>query len=64
MAITTRINYNHGFAIKRPGALTRKSHAAGESINKFARENLHTKGLTGKQSRFYYNILRKANKNR
>lgn len=50
--------------IKRPGALTAKAKAAGMTVNAFARKNLKTKGLTGVQSRLYYNVFRKANKKR
>lgn len=39
-------------AIKRPGALTRKAKAAGESVHEFAEAHKHSKGLTGKESRF------------
>lgn len=39
-------------AIKRPGALTAKADAAGESPHEFAEGHKHDKGLTGEQSRF------------
>lgn len=38
--------------VKRPGAATRKAHAKGESVQKWARENYHAGGLKGKQARF------------
>ena len=38
-------------AIKHPGALTKKAHAAGESPMQFAHEHEHAKGSTGKQAR-------------
>ncbi len=38
--------------VKRPGALTRKAHAAGESVSEFAKEHYNSPGLTGKQARF------------
>lgn len=38
--------------VKRPGALTRKAKAAGESVQRFAREHYHDSGLTGRQARF------------
>lgn len=39
-------------AIKRPGALTRKAKASGESPMQFARQHAHAPGKTGAQSRF------------
>ena len=38
--------------VKRPGALTAKANAAGESVGTFAREHYHSGGLTGQQARF------------
>lgn len=38
-------------AIKHPGALTKKAHAAGESPMAFARSHMHSPGTTGKQAR-------------
>jgi hypothetical protein len=38
--------------VKRPGALTRKAKAAGESVQQFARQHYHDPGVTGKQARF------------
>jgi hypothetical protein len=51
-------------AIKRPGALTRKAKAAGQSVAEFARAHAPDSGLTGQQARFYLNVLRKVNRNR
>lgn len=42
-------------AVKRPGALTEKAHAAGESPMQFAHEHYHSKGLTGQQARYAVN---------
>lgn len=39
-------------SIKRPGALTKKANAAGESPMQFANEHAGDSGLTGQQSRF------------
>ena len=41
--------------VKRPGALTRKAKAAGESVSKFAKQHEHSPGLTGEQARFAEN---------
>lgn len=49
-------------AIKRPGALTAKAKAAGQSIEEFARAHQHDSGQTGDEARFYINVLRKVNK--
>lgn len=38
--------------VKRPGALTKKAKAAGESVGKFASSHYDSPGLTGKQARF------------
>jgi hypothetical protein len=38
-------------AIKHPGALTKKAHAAGESPMAFAREHKGSAGKTGQQAR-------------
>ncbi len=51
-------------AIKRPGALTRKAKAAGQSVAAFARAHAHDSGLTGQQARFYLNVLKKVNRKR
>jgi hypothetical protein len=40
----------HG-AIKRPGALTRKAKAAGETVAEFSQKHKHDSGRTGDQSR-------------
>ena len=42
-------------AVKRPGALTAKAKAAGESPMQFAQANKGAKGLTGQQARFAIN---------
>lgn len=47
-------------AIKRPGALTAKAKAAGQSINAFATGHQHDAGVTGDESRFYLNVLHKV----
>lgn len=39
-------------AVKRPGALSAKARAAGESPMSFARQHAHDSGLTGQQARF------------
>ena len=39
-------------AVKRPGALTKKAEAAGESPMAFAESHAHAPGLTGQQARF------------
>lgn len=44
-------------AIKRPGALTKKANAAGETPREFAEQHKHDSGLTGEQSRFMTNVL-------
>ncbi len=46
------------FRIKRKGALTRKAKKAGVSIKRFAKSHLKTRGLTGKQARFYWYVLK------
>jgi len=38
--------------VKRPGALTRKAKAAGESLSEFEQKHKHDSGLTGQQARF------------
>ena len=48
-------------AVKRPGALTRKARAAGESTAEFAESHRNTPGRTGKQARLAL-IFRKANR--
>jgi hypothetical protein len=48
-------------AIKRPGALTAKAKAAGQSVLEFARAHEHDSGQTGDQARFYLNALRPIN---
>jgi hypothetical protein len=49
--MTSRRHFIAG-AIKRPGALTRKAKAAGESPMQFAEQHKHDKGRTGRQARF------------
>ncbi|MGE5151987.1 MAG: hypothetical protein ACM3II_17870 [Rhodospirillaceae bacterium] len=39
-------------AVRHPGALTAKAHAAGESPMEFARSHAHAPGQTGRQARF------------
>lgn len=51
-------------AIKRPGALTRKAKAAGQSIFAFARSHAKGKTRTAYQSRFYLHVLRPLAKRR
>ena len=46
-------------AIKRPGALTAKAKAAGESVSEFAPEHAKGDSLTAAQSRFYLNVLKR-----
>lgn len=55
MAKKPRLNIKK--AIKRPGALTRKAKAAGESVRQFAESHESSPGLTGQQSRFYADTL-------
>ncbi len=43
-------------SVKRPGALTAKAKAAGESPMEFAREHVHSKGLTGQEARWAVNV--------
>ncbi|HET9870829.1 MAG TPA: hypothetical protein VFR02_10085 [bacterium] len=38
--------------VKRPGALTKKADAAGESVQEFASQHYNDSGLTGQQARF------------
>jgi hypothetical protein len=40
-----------GQVVKRPGALTAKAKAAGESTGQYAQEHKHAAGRTGKQAR-------------
>jgi len=47
-------------AIKHPGALTRKAQAAGMSISEFAHAHEHDGDQTGRQARFYLQVLRKV----
>lgn len=49
-------------AVKRPGALTAKAHAAGQSPMEFARSHYHAKGLTGDQARFAVNAQKRRRK--
>lgn len=51
-------------AIKRPGALTQKADAAGESVSGFAAKHEHDAGLTGNQARFYEGVLKPASKHK
>ena len=44
--------------IKHKGALTAKAKAAGQSIDAYAKGHVHSKGLTGVQSRLYENVLK------
>ena len=48
-------------AIKRPGALTKKAKAAGQTPLQFAQAHRGDKGLTGKQARLAL-ILNKVRK--
>ncbi len=48
----TRKKHWMGAAVRHPGALTQKAHAAGESPMAFARSHAHTPGTTGQQARF------------
>ena len=45
------------FVIERPGALTAKAKAAHMSVSEFAQRHRHDTDLTGRQSRFYLNVL-------
>jgi hypothetical protein len=47
-------------AVKRPGALTAKAHAAGESPMTFAHEHYHSPGLIGQEARFAVNAQKHA----
>jgi len=51
-------------AIKRPGALTKKARAAGQSVMAFARRHRQEGGTTGRQSRLAITLskLRKRKK--
>lgn len=49
-------------AIKRPGALTAKAKAAGQTVDEFARAHQHDKGQTGDEARFYLSVLKPATK--
>lgn len=46
--------------LKRPGALTKKAKASGQSPMAFAHKHYHDSGLTGQQARYAVN----ANKGR
>ena len=46
-------------AIKRPGALSRKAKRSHMTVNQYARTHQHDKGVTGSQSRFYLNVLKR-----
>lgn len=46
-------------AIKRPGALSAKAKRAGVTTNQYARQHKNDSSLTGKQARFYLNVLKK-----
>jgi len=48
--------------IKRPGALTAKAKAAGQSVQQFAMHHMHDGDKTGQQARYYINVLRPAAK--
>jgi hypothetical protein len=45
--------------IKHPGALTRKAKKARMTIDEFANKHCRDKDLTGKQARFYINVLKR-----
>lgn len=51
-------------AVRRPGALTRKSKAAGMSLSEFASKHKNDKGLTGQQSRFYFTLKKIGKKSK
>lgn len=51
-------------AIKRPGALTAKAQAAGQSVQQYAAAHAGDKGRAGAESRFYTNVLKPANRRR
>lgn len=46
-------------AIKRPGALSAKAKKAGMTTDQYARKHKNDSNLTGKQARFYLNVLKK-----
>jgi hypothetical protein len=46
-------------AVKRPGALTKKANAAGQSPMSFAHSHEHSPGLTGQQARFAVNAQKR-----
>lgn len=48
-------------AIRHPGALTRKAHAASESPHQFAEAHKHSSGATGKQARLALTLGRMHN---
>lgn len=47
-------------AVKRPGALTRKATAAGQSPMGYARAHYHDKGLTGQEARYAVNAQKRG----
>ncbi len=47
-------------AIKRPGAMTAKAKAAGQSNYEWAQAHQHTSGVDGDEARFYLGVLRKV----
>lgn len=49
-------------SIKRPGALTKKAHAAGMSSTQFAEAHRKDKGLTGQEARFALLLRKMRNK--
>ena len=52
------------FAIKHPGALTRKAAAAGMTKDAWARKHQHDPGADGSEARLYLNVFRPAAKAR
>jgi len=49
-------------AIKHPGALTKKAHAAGMSPMEYAEKHKHDSGTTGKQARLALTLRRMRHK--
>lgn len=47
-------------AIKRPGAMTAKAKAAGQSNYEYAQSKQHASGTDGDEARLYMNVLRKV----
>jgi len=44
--------------VKRPGALTARAKASGQSTMAYARAHYHSKGLVGQQARFAVNAAK------